>query len=179
MKRSRNWILTNNYKDLEPLSNAELLEYIQNITGLVYTAFQLEQGAQGTKHHQIYISFKNAKSFETIKKLFPKAHIEAMKGTPTQASDYCTKEDTRLAQPVIDGDLPSKGKRTDLEDIYQMIVEGCTDKEIRETYPSQYIRYKNKFQEIKQEILEERFKKVFTEYLTTKILLILTKEKMY
>ena len=130
MKRSRNWILTNNYKEEEPLSNEELLEYIQNITGLVYIAFQLEQGEQGTKHHQIYISFKNAKSFETIKKLFPKAHIEAMKGTPTQASEYCTKEDTRLAPPVIDGDLPIKGKRTDLEDIHQMIKEGCSNKEI-------------------------------------------------
>ena len=83
MNRSRNWILTNNYKEEEPLSNEELLKNIQNITGLVYTAFQLEQGKQGTKHHQIYISFKNAKTFETIKKLFPKAHIEAIKGTPT------------------------------------------------------------------------------------------------
>ncbi len=146
MKRSRNWVLTNNYKEEEPLTNEELLKFIKNITGLVYTAFQLEQG---TKHHQIYISFKNAKSFETIKKHFPKAHIEAMKGTPQQASDYCTKEETRLAPPVIDGDLPKQGKRTDLEDIYQMITEGCTNKEIRETYPSQYIRYKNKIQEIR------------------------------
>lgn len=161
MKRSRNWILTNNYKIEEPLSNEELLKYIQNITGLVYTAFQLEQGEQGTKHHQIYISFKNAKSFETIKKLFSQAHIEAMKGTPQQASDYCTKEDTRQSQPVIYGELPIKGKRTDLEDIHQMIKEGCSNKDIREAYPGQYIRYKNNLQGIRQEVLEEEFSKIF------------------
>ena len=115
MKRSRNWVLTNNYKDEEPINNNELLEYIKEIKSLVYTAFQLEQGEQGTKHHQIYISFRFQKSFETIKKKFPKAHIESMQGTPQQASDYCTKEDTRIGEPIIYGELPIKGKRTDLE----------------------------------------------------------------
>lgn len=161
VKRSRNWILTINYKNEEPNSDKELLNYIKSITSFVYTAFQLEQGKEGTKHHQIYISFKNAKTFDTIKKLFPEAHIEAMQGTPQQASDYCTKSDSRLYDPIIYGELPIQGKRSDLEDIYYMITSGSSDMEIRETYPSQYIRYKNKLKEIRQEVLEEKFKDNF------------------
>jgi uncharacterized protein (DUF433 family) len=161
MKRSRNWVLTNNYKDEEPMNNHVLLDFIKDIPNLQYTAFQLEQGEQGTKHHQIYIAFKHAKSFETIKKLFPKAHIEAMQGTPQQASEYCTKQDTRIGEPIMYGELPIKGKRTDLEEIYEMIANGCSDMQIREAYPSQYIRYNHKFKDIRQEILEEKFKKVF------------------
>lgn len=161
MKRSRNWLLTINYKDEEPRNNNELLDYIKDFKSLQYTSFQLEQGEKGTKHHQIYIAFQHAKSFETIKKLFPKAHIESMQGTPQQASDYCTKTDTRIGEPIIYGELPIKGKRTDMEDIYQMIISGCSDMQIRESYPSQYIRYNHKFKDIRQEILEEKFKKVF------------------
>ncbi|KFZ26607.1 MAG: putative viral replication protein [Candidatus Izimaplasma bacterium HR2] len=161
MNRSRNWLLTINYKEDTPTNNDELLDYIKDIKSLTYTAFQLEQGEKGTKHHQIYISFEHAKSFETIKKYFPKAHIEAMKGTPEQASEYCTKPDTRLLEPIIYGELPIKGKRTDLEDIYKMIASGFSDMQIRETYPSQYIRYNHKFKEIRQEILEEQFNTLF------------------
>jgi len=160
-KRSRNWLLTNNYKEEQPVSNDDLLKYIQDITGLVYTAFQLEQGEQGTRHHQIYISFKNAKSFDTIKKLFPKAHIESVQGTPQQASDYCTKSDSRIGEPVIYGTLPVQGKRTDMEDIYEMIVNGSSNQEIRETHPSQYIRYKQRINDVRQELLEEQFRTVF------------------
>jgi hypothetical protein len=160
-KRSRNWILTNNYKDEEPINDKELLEYIQNITGLVYTAFQLEQGENGTKHHQIYISFENAKSFDTIKKHFSKAHIEPVKGTPQQASDYCTKQETRISMAQIYGEIPQQGKRNDMKDIYQMITDGATRKDIREAYPSQYLRYKNKIESVIDELREEKFKNVF------------------
>ena len=83
-QRSRNWLLTINYKDEEPQSSDDLLEKILDIKGITYTVFQLEQGEQGTKHHQVYLSFKNAKSFDTIKRKFPSAHIESMNGTPKQ-----------------------------------------------------------------------------------------------
>lgn len=159
MKRSRNWVLTNNYKDEEPMNNHVLLDFIKDIPNLQYTAFQLEQGEQGTKHHQIYIAFKHAKSFETIKKLFPKAHIEAMQGTPQQASEYCTKQETRIGEPIMYGELPIKGKRTDLEEIYDMLKQGCSIQQIRETFPSQYIRYMNKIHKVLQELLEEQFSK--------------------
>jgi hypothetical protein len=161
MNRSRNWVLTINYKENDPMTNEELLEIITNIKGIVYTSFQFEQGEQGTYHHQAYISFKNAKTFDTIKKIFPSAHIEKMQGTPQQASEYCTKEDTRISDSITWGELPIQGKRSDLEDIYSMIKNGCDLDEIRDLYPGQYIRYMSKIHEIYQEILEEKYKKTF------------------
>lgn len=46
----------------------------------------------GNKHLQVYGSFTNARSLDSIKKLFPKAHIEVAKGTEEQNRKYCMKE---------------------------------------------------------------------------------------
>lgn len=160
-KRSRSWVLTINYKETHPTTNDDVLKTILEMTGVAYTAFQLEQGEQGTNHHQIYIAFENAKTFEKIKKVFPTAHIEIAKGTPKQASDYCTKEESRIGESIIWGELPQQGKRTDMEDIYDMLKEGYTLREIRETYPSQYMRHLPRIQNVQQELLEEKFGNVF------------------
>lgn len=153
--------MTINYKDSDPMTNDELLEIIKNIPSIIYTSFQLEQGDLGTYHYQVFISFTNAKTFESMKKVFPTAHIEKTLGTPKQASAYCTKEDTRIGDPVVWGELPIQGNRSDLEDIYNMIKDGFTYSEIREAYPSQYIRYKDKIHTIRQEMLEEKYKNTF------------------
>lgn len=162
-ERSRNWVLTINYKEDTPQDDEILLEKITEIKGIVYTAFQLEEGELGTKHHQLYMSFKDAKSFETIKKLFPTAHIEPMEGTPQQASDYCTKEDTRIKDPVIRGELPIKGERTDLVKITEMLEDGCSPTNIRYEFPSQYLRYGQHIRTVYQEILEEKYQDTFRE----------------
>ena len=49
MNRSRNWLLTINYKEDTPTNNDELLDYIKDIKSLTYTAFQLEQGEKRYK----------------------------------------------------------------------------------------------------------------------------------
>ncbi len=159
--RSRSWILTNNYKESDPLETKELLNLITNIPSILYTAFQLEQGEQGTKHHQIYMSFRHAKTFEMIKRLFPNAHIEIAKGTPEQASDYCTKTDSRIGEPTIWGELPIQGKRTDIEDMVLMVEEGHSIKNIRKIYPSQCLRNGNHLKELRQDILEEKYGAIY------------------
>lgn len=158
--RSRNWILTINYKESTPILNDDLLQQITELPGIVYTAFQLEQGEQGTQHHQLYISFENAKSFNTIKKYFPTAHIENSKGSPKQCSDYCTKDDTRTGNSIVWGELPRQGKRTDMQSIYDMLKENCSIMEIRELFPSQYMQYSNKIKSVEQELIEEKYRTV-------------------
>lgn len=51
-----------------------------------------EVGTNNTKHLQIYMRFKNPISFTSIKKNFPKCHIEKAKGTDEQNYNYCKKE---------------------------------------------------------------------------------------
>jgi len=98
-------------------------------------------------------------TFDAIKNIFPNAHIEVAKGTPQQASEYCTKEDTRIGDAIIWGELPIQGKRNDLKDIYQMLKDSCSLSEVRDTYPVQYIMYQPRIQTVYQEILAEKFGK--------------------
>ena len=170
LSRSRNWILTNNYLDIDPISNEDLLKTILTIDSLVFTAFQLEKGDKETYHHQIYMHFSTAKTFKSIKDAFPRAHIEHMRGSSEQATEYCTKEETRVGESVIWGEFPEQGKRNDWIDIYNMICEGAPMSDIRYKYPSQYIRNRNKIISIRQEILEEQFKdqerKIYVTYMS-------------
>lgn len=61
-----------------------------------------ECGESGTPHLQGYIEFHNAKSFRTIKRLIPSAHIEKAKGDSKANRDYCSK----------DGDFEERGERS-------------------------------------------------------------------
>ena len=51
-----------------------------------------EVGENGTKHLQGYMEFSSPKTFATLKKLLPKAHIEKAKGTRKQNLTYCKKD---------------------------------------------------------------------------------------
>lgn len=51
-----------------------------------------ELSAGGTKHLQGYVEFREQLRFNVVKRYLPRAHIEVMRGTPLQASDYCKKE---------------------------------------------------------------------------------------
>lgn len=60
--------------------------------------FQIEQGEQGTVHLQGVGSYTNPRSFNSIKKRFPRAHIEVCKCI-AKAIEYCSKSDTRVEGP--------------------------------------------------------------------------------
>lgn len=57
-----------------------------------YKVVGFEKGAEGTPHLQGYLYFSNARRFNAIKRLIPRAHIEVSKGSPVQNRDYCTKD---------------------------------------------------------------------------------------
>lgn len=62
-------------------------------------------------HYQTFVQLKKKLRFAQVKKIFgATAHIEAMKGTPQQASDYC-KKDNNFTEF---GDLTKQRQRTDL-----------------------------------------------------------------
>lgn len=85
--RSRNYCFTlNNYdKNIFDTLTQHFSENCKYIFGK-------EKGKKGTPHIQGFISFKNARSFASIKKILPKAHIEKAKGSVKQNFAYCSKE---------------------------------------------------------------------------------------
>lgn len=119
----------------------------------------------GKDHLQIYFESHKKIRFSAVKKLFGSKtiHVEARKGTATQARDYSLKTAETLkkypkwrdhgirktgTQPFEIGtwneDLGSSGKqgqRTDLEMVYEMIQQGKTEFEIMETYPVIFLKF--------------------------------------
>lgn len=70
-------------------------------------------------------------------------HWEKRRGTRQEASDYCQKEDTRVAGPYILGDLPAgeQGKRSDLNEATTMLSQGSTMYDVALVQPSAVVRY--------------------------------------
>nr|WAE42944.1 MAG: replication associated protein [Cressdnaviricota sp.] len=86
MSRSRNWCFTlNNPTDEERLVIVE--------SAYRYLVVGNEVGEQGTAHIQGFICYKVQKTLSAVKKLIgARAHLECMRGSFAQASDYCKKD---------------------------------------------------------------------------------------
>lgn len=96
------------------------MDTYENILDVTYIIIGDEVGASGTHHHQGYVYFNNKISFKQAQKLLPEGcHIEPARGTPKQASDYCKKEKILYEH----GELPIKGKRSDIETVKDLIAK--------------------------------------------------------
>jgi len=97
-----------------------------------------EVGAEGTKHLQGAGVLKKQTSFSTLKMLFPKAHLENMRGSPDQNLTYCTKEDLNA---FVHGELPHPGKTQDLVDASALVQQGSTLRAIAVTHPTTIVKF--------------------------------------
>lgn len=152
--RSRAWVFTyNNYTE----------ESIQQIQKIKEQAVYLIYGKEiapttGTHHIQGYTYFKEAKSFKTMQKIMPPGtHLEAAKGNALENKKYCSKENNYEEF----GEIPSQGKRNDIELIREQINEGRGMREIVETATSYQsirtaeiiLKYKEKKRNWKPEVI--------------------------
>ena len=111
--RSRTYCMTINNYDLDDVETLKNMKYKYLIIGD-------EVGESGTNHLQIYVHLKSQSKFSTIKKKFPKAHIEVAKGNDKQNKEYCSKQNILFE----DGEVSEQGKRTDIENVKEIIAEG-------------------------------------------------------
>jgi hypothetical protein len=132
-RKQRSYVFTiNNYTDEE-------YEAIQGME-CRYLIVGKEVGAEGTPHLQGYILFRNARSFNTIKRLLPRAHIEPAKGNAEQNIDYCSKDGDYFEK----GDRPVSQKRKGeaekqrWEDARSAAKEGRLDDIDADIYVRQY-----------------------------------------
>lgn len=86
----------------------------------------------GTPHIQGYVNFKNAKTFSSIKKSFPKIHLEPAKGTDEDNQKYCSKTTSyeEYGEPL------KQGKRSDIDVVRDAVKDGATIKELYEVVTS-------------------------------------------
>jgi len=67
-----------------------------------------EVGEGGTPHLQGFCVMKKVATFKTMQTLLEGAHLERMKGTPQQASDYC-KKGTGTPEAPVEADFDEYG----------------------------------------------------------------------
>jgi len=131
---SRGWVFTvNNYSHEEDKSINEL----GSAEGTRYLVFGREKGENGTPHLQGYIELRSVARLSGVKKLIPRAHWEARKGTPDEAEKYCKKEGDyqEFGVPL------AQGKRRDLEEVASMVRDGASMREVDAVAPALAVQY--------------------------------------
>lgn len=169
--QSQKYQLTINNPIEKGLTHEKIFEILKdNFQTLVYLCMADEQG--NTFHTHVFVCFRSRVRFSTVKKHFPQAHIEPVKGTVSQNVSYIKKAgkwaDTEKHDTVIEGSFEewgqpppdSKGRRDDMSELYQMISDGMTNAEIL-AVNQDYILQIEKLDKVRTTLLIERFKKTF------------------
>lgn len=144
-QRSRGWCFTiNNWKSIEFVKICQ--------SKYTYLVMGLEKGKKGTSHLQGYIYYSNAHRGSTIKELMPRAHIEAAKGSHEQNRKYCTKDGLYFEF----GTIPQQGKRSDLDDIRDMINNKVPMQQIAQQHFGSFIRYSKGIERYQSLMFTER-----------------------
>ena len=152
VSRNRNWVFTE-FGEEPPEFDCKFL------------AYQREQCPEtGRLHWQGYVCFANPMGLKGVKRFLPTAHWEVRRGSHEDALDYVTKERTRVqgTSPVIRGEPPKQGKRSDLEDFTRAAIGGATDRELLDDFPVSFLRYGRALGGIRLACLEDRSWKTIT-----------------
>nr|UOF80964.1 rep protein [Cressdnaviricota sp.] len=89
-KRSRGWCFTlNNYSE-EEYKNIKIA--LHSYTPEFWIIGKEIGTEKKTIHLQGYIYWKNTKTFNVMKNMIPRAHLEIAKGNKKQNYEYCSKE---------------------------------------------------------------------------------------
>lgn len=106
-----------------------------------YACFQREIApTTGNYHWQGYLEFKGQKRLDTAnsylrKQGWKKFDLRRARGTPQQNKDYCSKSETAIPDTFQEIGTPvemvgTPGKRTDLDEAFEMIKEGMTPDDV-------------------------------------------------
>jgi len=143
--RSRAWIFTS-FQETAPV-----LEDVQ------YLVYQRERCPETQRlHWQGYVIFPNPRTLGGVRKLLPGAHLEVRRGSHKQARDYCTKRESRFADPVEFGSEPAQGQRSDLQGMADLVLAGGSDRELALADPVSYLRYSKGLHSLRMAIAPPR-----------------------
>ena len=139
----------------------------RNFKTLVYLCMADEKGT--LFHTHIFVVFSSRVRFSMIKRYFPEAHIEKCRSTISDNVAYVSKsgkwENDSKQETKIQGSFEeygtrppdSRGKRHDMSELYQMVLDNMTNAEIL-AVNQDYILQIDKIDKVRTTILTERFK---------------------
>lgn len=150
-------------------THEHIIEIIRNnFKTITYFCMADEEGSM--YHTHIFIVFASRVRFSMVKRYFPEAHIEKCRGSVSDNVNYIKKSgkwelDECKQEKKIEGTFEeygtqppdSRGKRSDMSDLYQMVLDNMTNAEILATNQD-YILQIDKLDKIRTTVLTERFK---------------------
>lgn len=152
-RRSKRWCFTINNPTAEEEEAVRRLGV--ELSVVTYICFGRERGEEDTPHLQGYVEFGIRRRFGFVKvTVCQRAHVEAAKGSPRDASDYCKKDGDWEEYGVLS--LVGQGRRTDLEEIKARMDEGVSVSGIASEYFSQWVQYRRSFSAYAQMVLPGR-----------------------
>lgn len=169
--QSRKWQITINNPIDKGLNHDAIKRHLAQLKSCIYWCLADEIGLETqTPHTHIFIQLRSAARFSRIKKLFPDAHIEQAHGSAVENKAYVEKSGKWAADAKSDtsvpgtfeewGELPDEpgqGSRSDIAELYNMIVDGMSNSEIMAANP-ELAAHISRMDKIRQDILEDRFR---------------------
>lgn len=67
--------------------------------------YQIEKASTGQFHCQGYVQLRKRVTLSKCRELMPNSHLEQTRGTPSEAREYCMKDDTRQSGPYEYGEF--------------------------------------------------------------------------
>lgn len=118
-KKSRTWMFViNNYTD----NDIQKVLTLSNDSKVRYCIVGKEIApSTNTPHLQGYVRFVDAKTRRTVSKKIPRARLQIAVAGDEKNMKYCSKDNNLLVET---GKPSEQGKRTDLDDIKKMILDG-------------------------------------------------------
>lgn len=102
-KKATRWQITENNPERDKNEVARVLGSLGKAT---YVAVCSEVGDMGTVHIHGFVVYENAISANTIKKAFPRAHLETCKGSSEENRAYIAKQDENFLEvgncPIVE-----------------------------------------------------------------------------
>lgn len=181
--QSRKWNITINNPQSdedgrEKFDHDKIKAQINQLKSLRYWCMGDEQGE--TYHTHLYILCKNGVRFNTIKNLFPTAHLESARGTSEQNREYIQKsgkwEEDKKSETTVEGtfeesgDVPEEqqGMRSDLKYLYEKIKDGFTTIELLEEN-ADYMKNLNDIERVRQALKTDEYRDIFRQMQVTYI----------
>lgn len=169
--QSRKWQITINNPLDKQLDHQAIRDNLAQLKSCVYWCMANEVGLENkTPHTHVYLHLKSPARFSRIKKLFPDAHIEQVRGSAAENKAYVEKsgkwaDDAKSDTSIPDtfeewGELPEEpgqGFRSDIAQLYSMIFDGMSNAEIMAANPELAVHI-SRMDKIRQDILEDRYR---------------------
>ena len=172
--QSRKYQITINNPLDKGLDHNKIKQILDELKSTLYWCMADEVGLEThTPHTHIFIQTRTPVRFSRMKRLFPDAHMEQVRGSAEENRNYVkksgkwaddTKSDTSIPETFEEwGEFqnePGQGYRSDITQLYTMIVDGMSNAAIMNQNPK-LAAHISRMDKIRQDVLEDRYRNEF------------------